>query len=315
MIGWYVVFGLLCLLLLIITSLAILRVIHARGEAPVATPPEGTIMVAGVPRTFSLCLPRSVEPGRRYPIIVLLHGGGFQSGPMVARQTGLCDYVDRDHFIAAFPDAEDHQWNDGRSTTAGHGADVAFLNALVDHIATRHGGDRNRAFVAGVSNGGMMTMRMACESSETFRAYMAVVANLPADLGPDCRPSRAVPILIIQSRDDPLMPWAGGELPFAAKGRVFSAPETVSFFAQINGCSGESVTPLPDRVHDGTAVKLHTFRCSRSPVVLYEIFGGGHAWPGLRVTPGPFIAHLVGTVSHQIDATEVMIDFFKANGL
>ena len=68
-------------------------------------------------------------------------------------------------------------------------------------------------------------------------------------------------------------------------------------------------------MHDSTKVRLHTFRCGSSPVVAYEIIGGGHAWPGLRITLGPVIAQLVGTVSHQIDETEVMFDFFKANGL
>ena len=122
------------------------------------------------------------------------------------------------------------------------------------------------------------------------------------------------------------MPWEGGELRGGARvglggrrlgagGRVISGPDTVGLFAGVNGCSEQTVTPLPDRVNDGTSVRLHTFRCSRSPVVLYEIRGGGHGWPGSRMQRDPRQIHRSGVISQQINATEVMIDFFAKNGL
>ena len=75
------------------------------------------------------------------------------------------------------------------------------------------------------------------------------------------------------------------------------------------------VTDLPDRINDGTTVRVHTYRCSRSPVVLYEIQGGGHGWPGSRIERGARLNQLFGVVSQEINATEVMLDFFKRNGL
>lgn len=327
-IGGIVVYALFCLILAIVALLVIFRFGPGRTEA-VAAPgmQDSSLEVEGAYRTFSICLPNSFKQGKRYPIVVMLHGGGFGSGQMLARQTGACDYVDRHQFIAVFPNAEGRHWNDGRSTTAMNGNDVLFLKALVAHVGYVYGGDPTRAFVAGISNGGMMALRMACQATDLFRAYVAVVANLPEELSARCRPSRPVPVLFILSRDDPGMPWNGGELggghllgPAArqhigAGGRVMSAPDTVSFFAGINGCSGESVLDLPDRAHDGTSVRVHTLRCSGSPVVLYEIQGGGHGWPGSRFERGPRLNQLFGVVSREIDATEVMVDFFRKNGL
>lgn len=326
-IGVIVAFGLVCLLLAVVALLALPRVGAARPQPVAPGLQDGAIEVAGSERTFSICLPPSFRPGRRYPIVVMLHGGGMGSGSMIALQTGVCEHIERDQFVAVFPNALGRHWIDGRSTTGSGGEDVAFLKALVGHVAERYGGDPARAYVAGLSNGGMMALRMACEATATFRAYVAVVANLPEGLSARCRPSRPVPILFILSRDDPGMPWAGGELGggrvpglpagrrIGAGGRVMSGPDTVGFFAGVNGCSGETVTDLPDRVNDGTTVRVHTYRCGKSPVVLYEIHGGGHGWPGSRVERGPRLAQRFGVISQEIDATQVMLDFFKKNGL
>jgi polyhydroxybutyrate depolymerase len=322
-VGGIIAFVLVCLAAVALFVVA--RSGRADAQAYAPTLRQGSLVVQGVPRTFDICLPNSAGAGRRYPIVFMLHGGVVGSGTNIAAVTRLCDFTNRDQFIAVFPNAEGPQWNDGRSTTAWFGNDVAFLNALVGHVAESYGGDRERAFVAGISNGGMMALRMLCESTTTFRAYAAVVANMPEELAQRCRPSRPTPVLFILSRDDPAMPYAGGELfhghlfgngrEMGAGGRVLSGPDTVRFFAGVNGCSDERVTQLPDRGHDGMSVQMHTFQCGRSPVVLYEIQGGGHGWPGSHVERGPLVMRLLGPVSQDIDATAVMIDFFRRQGM
>jgi polyhydroxybutyrate depolymerase len=315
------------LLLAVVALFAFHRFGRAGTEAAAATMQERAVEVHGDQRTFSVCLPGSYAPGRNYPIVVLLHGGGIGSGHLIAMQTGICDYVERDQFIAVLPNAQFGHWNDGRASTASSGDDVAFLRAAVRTVASEFGADPSRAFIAGISNGGMMALRMACEATDTFRAYAAVVANLPEELSARCRPSKPVPALFILSRDDPGMPWAGGQLgagmqlgggprpALAAGGRVLSGPDTVNVFAQVNGCAEATVTRLPDRAKDGTSVRLHTYRCSRSPVVLYELRGAGHGWPGSRVERPARFTQMFGIVSQDIDATEVIVDFFKQNGL
>ena len=95
-------------------------------------------------------------------------------------------------------------------------------------------------------------------------------------------------MLLMSGTDDKMMPFAGGDLPQAAGqrngaglgGRIISAPETVQFWARVNGCGNEKVQELPDKADDGTQVVLHQFGCGSGQVVFYEIRGGGHNWAG-----------------------------------
>lgn len=292
---------------------------EARGAAPIA---EGSLQFQGRQRTYSICLPAQMDQSKRYPIVMFLHGG-FGSGSRLAQSTGLCDHVNSRRFIAVLPNAAGKQWNDGRETVATGVDDVGFLRALVKHVAAQHGGDAGRAFVAGPSNGGNMTLRMACEATETFKAYGVVAANLPANMASRC-PARPVAILFIQSKDDPATPWGGRDQAapavargFAAGGRLMSAPDTVSYFARINGCSGKNVRDLPDRVDDGTTVRLHTYTGCKpgAETIQYELNGAGHGWPGARGRRGPRMAQMFGVVSQEINATEVLLDFFSRHGL
>jgi polyhydroxybutyrate depolymerase len=199
---------------------------------------------------------------------------------------------------------------------------VAFLLAIIRRVADAHDGDPKRAFVMGISNGGMMVQRLACEAGGAFKAYAAVAANLPAALARGARPSQPVPIVLFSGTADQLMPFAGGELGKGRAGRgagghVISAPDTVRFWAELNGCRNESVVALPDKENDGTQVLLHSFEGCRpgGEVEFYEIVGGGHTWPGGTAPKHPALRRLLGNVSADIDATAIALDFFRRHGL
>jgi polyhydroxybutyrate depolymerase len=308
--------GLLVVVLAVVALTVALSFGGPRTRAAAATFEQGAIEVSGQRRTFSVALPSNYSKRKRYPIVMMLHGGRG-SGSLIAKQTRLADYVDRDQFIAVFPDAGGRQWNDGRETTRGTGDDVSFLVALVDHVAKTYGGDAGRAFLAGPSNGGAMTLRVACEAPGAFRAYGAVVAGLPQ--GATC-PSGRAPVIFIMSRDDPRVPWGGGSLAGGAGrggvgGRVMSAMDTVEVFARANGCSEASIQDLADRVDDGTSVRVHAFKGCGNRVILYELAGAGHAWPGMAMRRGPRATQMFGAVSREINATEVVLDFFSRHGM
>jgi polyhydroxybutyrate depolymerase len=291
------------------------------GASYSANEAQGSVQSGGETRTFSVTAPTGAGP---YPIVVALHGGG-STGKRMAMITGLDQYVDRDGFIAVYPDAGRRPWNDGRETTSGFSDDVAALRAIVQTVAQTYNGDPRRVFVTGISAGGMMVQRLACDASDLFRAYAAVVGDLPSALSGRCNPSRPVPMMLFYGTADRLMPFAGGDLPQLAGqrngaglgGRVLSAPDSVQFWVRKNGCGGESAETLPDRKDDGTQVIVHRFAgCnSGSQVVFYEIQGGGHNWPGGPSPKRPMLQRLIGNVSQDIDATSIVLGFFKQYGL
>jgi polyhydroxybutyrate depolymerase len=288
------------------------------GHAQAFTIKHGAVELDGAQRTYTIYVPDGLDPAKRYPIVMALHGG-LGNGERVAQQTGLPDHVDRRGFIGVFPDSKGKQWNDGRETTRSGPDDVAFLVKLVRQIASESGGDPKRVYVAGVSNGGMMVQRLICET-DMVAAAAVVIANLPTALVSSCQPKRPVPIVFFNADTDPLMPWAGGQIKSApglgVGGTVISTMQTIAFWDRVNGCRDEQVANLPARNDDGIRVKLYTFEsCSAAPVLLYEIQGGGHTWPGGPVPKLAIIRHIVGATRKDVDATQVMLDLFAKYGL
>jgi polyhydroxybutyrate depolymerase len=96
-----------------------------------------------------------------------------------------------------------------------------------------------------------------------------------------------------------------------------SASETAQFWAGVDGCRGEQSEKVPDQKSNETTVTVHRFMGCRSEaqVILYEIHGGGHNWPGGSVPKWPIVRHIVGNVSQEIQATTIILEFFKQYGL
>src|SRR5208337_3461333 len=105
--------------------------------------------------------------------------------------------------------------------------DIGFISALVDKLAAEYPVDAHRVFATGISNGGFMSFRLACELSEKIKGIAAVSATHPVTSREKCRPARSVNIMIINGTDDPLVPYNGGyvEVLGRRRGRVMSTDD------------------------------------------------------------------------------------------
>jgi polyhydroxybutyrate depolymerase len=303
-------------LLLVAFILAAALLLGVLKDVVAATSHNEAVQIQGRQRTFLLFAPRGGPRKERLPILIALHGG-LGNGSRAAQQTGLAKYVESLGMLAIFPDAGGKQWNDGRETTNNGLDDVAFLRAVITTAAQNWGGDPSRVFVVGASNGGMMAQRMACDAADVVTAVGAVVANMPEHLAASCRPSRPIPIVLISGTKDRLMPWDGGVVTSSpilggAGGKVLSALETFDLWSTFDGCRQPEVSQLA-----GIPVKRHsTTGCqSGTQVVLYEIDGGGHGWPGGKDVRGPLARLILGDSTKVISASSILIQFFKQYGL
>lgn len=270
-----------------------------------------TVTVAGVVRTYLLHVPAAYRSAEPSPVVLLLHGGGGRAAGIERSTGGFSALADRHGFIAVYPDSRGGHWDDGRETITAHTDDVAFIAALLDALAADYRVDARRVYAAGISNGGMMAMRLACELSGRFAAIATVGANLPAALAASCRPIRAVPVVMFSGTADPLMPYAGGKVTGRVGGVVFSAPETAAFWARRNGGAASPQTrALADTdPMDGTRTDLLEFP---GEVTLYRINEGGHTWPGgTQYLPARFI----GKVAKDFSANEAIQAFFARHTL
>jgi polyhydroxybutyrate depolymerase len=292
----------------------------ASSHAVLAAGGRETLLHGGLQREYELHAPPSVSG--KAPLIVVLHGGGIQENPvgMIKALTRFDTKADEVGAFVLYPFAVENHWNDGRGldryrSHAKGVDDVGFLEALVDHVAARAPIDTGRVYITGASNGAMMSFRFACERPGRVAAIAAVAGNLPERL--TCKPSRAVPTLVINGTDDPMMPWKGGEVRFGPQklGKVLSTPETVERWAKAARCKqGPIEEALPDRSRiDGTRVFRGVWQGCQGgvEVALYRVEGGGHTWPGGPQQTGRAI---VGRTSRDIDATDVIWSFFAAHG-
>jgi polyhydroxybutyrate depolymerase len=270
-------------------------------------------------RTYQLYVPtRLHDPA---PLLVVLHGGGGSGANMalMSRQT-FNRIADREGVIVIYPDGVGRNWNDGRTGLRSPAMkenidDVGFLRALVHEMSTRHHVDAKRIYSTGISNGGFMSFRLACEAADVFAAIAPVAATLSDDLGPRCHPSKPVSVAILNGTNDPLVPWAGGEVSALGikRGTVWSAEKTLDTWAALDGCREKSDDQVIDKVPgDDTSVILHVRSQCRagSEVRLYEIRGGGHTWPrGEKY----LTERLVGKVSQELDGAEEIWRFLSAH--
>lgn len=270
-----------------------------------------TVVVAGVTRSWLLHVPASYSGTRPVPVVLLLHGGGGRAAGIERSTGGFSALADRHGFIAVYPDSRRGHWDDGRETVTDATDDVAFIDELLDALAAEYRVDARRVYAAGISNGGMMSMRLACELSGRFAAIATVGANMPAALAATCRPSRAVPLVMFSGTADPLMPYGGGRVAGPVGGVVLSAPETAAFWARRNAGAATSQTrTLVDAdPGDGTTTELLEFT---GDVALYRVHDGGHTWPGgTQYLPVRF----VGKVSKDFSANEMIHAFFDRHVL
>lgn len=274
-----------------------------------------SLMVNGVERTYQVFVPAKVnEPAA---LVLVLHGGGGRASGM-RLMSGFDAVADDEGFIVAYPDGLERSWNDGRGSqhVARSGADdVGFIAALIDQLVTKYSIDRQRVYVAGMSNGGMMTYRLACDLSDKIAGFAAVTANITADFARTCKPPRPVRMLMMNGTDDPIMPYQGGTVGVFGRdmGQVLSTEETVGFWTTANGC--QQALPeqlLPDlSPMDGTRVYRTIYGGCKAggAVVFYRIQGGGHTWP--KQEGGQYLPERrIGRVSRDIEAAEVIWAFF-----
>jgi len=282
----------------------------------------GSIIVGGLKRTYLLHVPPARDKTKPKPLLIALHGGGGQGKHMRRLTRGGFDRLsDQDGFVVAYPDGVEKHWNDGRGETAYRAHrdnvdDVGFISALIDRMVRELNVDPRRVYVTGMSNGAMMSYRLACDLSEKIAAIAPVAGAIPENLYPSCSPSRPVHVLAINNVNDPLMPFAGGNVtgPWGRKklGEVLSTAETVAFWARHNNCSlPPAVIYEPDRdPQDGTRIRKEVYPEGENDVtvILYAVEGGGHTWPGGNQY---FNERIIGKTSRDMDASEVIWGFFK----
>lgn len=296
--------------------------------APSLIAQRASFVYDNLKRTFRIYLPAGYKKPSRLPLVIALHGrGGNGESMILLTRKGFNKLADKDGFVVVYPDGIDLNWNDGRmdeeSNDRAHREnidDVGFISALIDSMITSYNIDPKRVYVTGISNGAIMSYRLACELTNKITAIAPVDGNIPLLVFPECSPSRPVSVLAINNTNDPLVPFNGGDIYGSIRkvnlGKVLSVNESIMFWVNWNGCS---VYPViinePDKdPKDGTRVisMRYSDGLDGTEVILYSVEGGGHTWPGgFQYLP----VWIIGKTSRDINANEIIWSFFNNHSM
>jgi polyhydroxybutyrate depolymerase len=284
----------------------------ARGAAARPTPAAGgpscaltgtaTIESAtfdGAPREYRLVGP--ARPGRRrLPLILNFHG--LRSDALrQAVYSQLEEKAPARGYVVITPEGSGAMkfWN--ILPDLPRPDDVAYAETLIDAAVADACVDRRRVYATGISNGAGMSTLLACDLGKRIAAIAPVAGvNLVAP----CTKGAPVSVVAFHGEADAVVKYTGGPPTVGARIDAVPVEEAVESFATRDRCRRR---PTTTRI--GEEVRRTKYQGCRagSEVVLYSVVNGGHTWPGsIDVTR-------LGYVTREINATDLILDFFDAH--
>lgn len=288
-------------------------------------------------RSFEVAVPASWNGSSTLPVIVVFHGGG---GNRQSANKTTCpggDEASPQCFVAlantrgyavVIPDGTGTRplrgirtWNAGGGNdlqcTSGAACksrvdDFRYFGDLMQAVSSAIPVDGHRVYLTGISNGGAMTHRLACEAPERVAAIVAVSgANEFADDGGPCAAS--VPVRQIHGTGDPCWPFDGGAkacLQDDGEPKT-SVATTMEGWRTRNGCGATPVEAMRGErdAADGTTLTTRIWPGCTAATELLMVVGGGHTWPNGNAYAD---ADVIGKVSHEVDNGDIL-DFFDAH--
>ncbi len=259
---------------------------------------------------MQVATPIGYRPGVPAPLLLVLHGYGDTPAD-VDRYLGLRPVAAAAGMLYATPSGTPDSngrlfWNateaccDLQRTGVD---DASYLSGVIGDIREQYSVAEGRVYVVGVSNGGFMAHRLACDHADVVAAVVSVGgAGVP---GERCRPSRPVAVLQIHGDADSVVSYGGATKAtgILAAGHT-GARETAGGWASRNGCAPDArdggsidlaaaadVNAPGVRSLDGDETRIRVYDSGCRPgghVELWTIAGGDHA-----VAPSRTFGHQV----------------------
>ncbi len=297
-------------------------------------------------RTAWVDLPNNYTSLKKYPVVIMLHGGGG-NGEQARKMTGFDDIGDHEGFITVYPyghptvglsvfrsDSQEAQsmiWAGGPCCGEGIQDDVRFLDVMLTTVIRTYNADKKRIYMVGHGNGGMMAYRYVCAHPEKIAAL--AVNSGPASFVKCDKAKRPVPILNLHGTSDECIRMGVGESCKSCVSRLIGGPvmygknvckpvgDTLKVWADQYECVGQ---PAPKMETDLVECTVWDQCKGGTSITACSVKGGGHNWPGGNNDPelckirSPQRCEdwtkMVGPVS-EFGATRFIWEFLKSHQL
>lgn len=265
----------------------------------------------GLTRQYKVHVPPGYDPAVPAPLVFCLHGLGQNAVMFCANGANLVAKSDLESFILVMPNGYNNAWNGGACCLADPALDdVALVRAIFGEVGAHLNVDLDRVYATGLSNGGIMSYRLACEAADLFAAVAPGAGALATNsLGwgnamsdfTECAPSEPVSVLDIHGTEDTIVPY------------TVQAP-SLDTLVQKNGC-GTAVSPAAAPVSGGDTSCVSYSGCPDGiEVTGCSVQGGGHVWFGsdsCGTGAGAVGCSFVGANSDTLVNTDAVWDFFQ----
>lgn len=258
----------------------------------------------GFERDYILYIPSLYDGTTAVPLVINLHGYG--SNNLQQQLYGsFIPQANEDNFLVVHPNGTldltgTRYWN--AFLNSGAVDDVAFINELIDRLSTQYNIDQSQIFSTGMSNGGFMSYKLACELNNRIAKIASVTGSMNTVLETTCAPTAAVPVMQIHGTADLTVQYNGSL-------GVMAIEDVVDFWVAENNCDPVAqLTQVPNiNTTDNSTAELYYYGNgdNGSEVFFYKVIGGGHTWPDAPIELG-------GNVTNRdFNASQVIWNFFK----
>ncbi|MEM9990441.1 MAG: T9SS type A sorting domain-containing protein [Bacteroidota bacterium] len=269
---------------------------------------QETLIHDGTVREYFVHVPTNYEADESWPLVINMHGYGSSRVEQML-YSGFNAIADANNFLVVYP-----QGLPDALGTAHFNAyfspsdidDVGFIDQLIDQLYTDYNLDLKRVYSTGMSNGGFMSYRLACELPERIAAIASVTGSMLTIQVDNCEPMRPIPTMQIHGTEDETVPFAY-EPNFFAFGEGIA--DVVGYWVNNNSCEGSPDTVTIEDINafdESTASLLTWSDCGMdTEVQFYIVDNGGHTWPGA------FPIATLGNTNADFFASQVIWDFFS----
>ena len=246
-------------------------------------------------RSFIVHTPPNYDPNNGpLPLLFVLHGYTGEA-PVIRNYSGFDSIADEENFIVVYVQGvtdvtNTTGWNVDVVSTFNDVDDVGLFAALIKHFKANYNIANDKIFSTGMSLGGFMSYRLACELDE-INSIGSVTGSMAGYY--NCVPPNQKSIIHFHGTSDTVVPYNGNDWSY-------NVENAHSFWANYNNCQNQSEVTVPDFNGDGVySTQLISYNCDGSrEVILYTMQNEGHTW-------------FKKEWGHDINTSRLIWEFFK----
>ena len=243
----------------------------------------------GVNRSYYISYPSNTTEST--PLIINMHGYG-SNAQQQQQYSEMDQFAHSQNIAVVYPEGLNNSWNvftywDGNSYD-----DVSFISDMIDDISENFNIDLNRVYACGMSNGGYMSYRLACDLSSKIAAFGSVTGNfmINNEFGDCLDQGRDIPIIHFHGTADAVVNYYPPSFD-----QSLTVGESIDFWRNYNDLNIEIIESF------NSNVEMYSYfnESSVAKFVHYKVYGGSHDWFGSS-----------WSINWGFNTSEELIDFF-----